>query len=107
MTTEPLEFPKLPKWHRWSVQYDDFMRMPRVKVKIVWLGVFTVEERSGSFNDANPKITPERVRRMAIRLANSAFTGFTQGRQVSALYSAAASVERDLNSGDPKKVSDE
>ncbi|NGX06423.1 hypothetical protein UI24_04215 [Mycobacteroides franklinii] len=81
--------------------------MPRVQVKILWLGVFKVEERTGSFNDANPEITPERVRRVALRLANSAYVGFKQNRQVSVLYDAAATIERDLNSGDSKKVSDE
>lgn len=105
--TDTLEFPKLPKWHRWRVRYSPILGMPRLHVKIVWLGLFTVEDRTGTFDTYDSEITPERVRDFAIRLARSTYATFLRNRKVDELRAAASAVELALNSGDPKKVGEE
>ncbi|SIL73331.1 Uncharacterised protein [Mycobacteroides abscessus subsp. abscessus] len=105
MSVNTLEFPKLPKWHKWTVRYSPTLGMPMLHVRIKFLGVFTAESSSGSFDYDDPDITPERLRNCAIRLARFAYGDFQRGRGVGVLYEAAASVARDLNSGDAKKVS--
>ncbi|WP_131817548.1 hypothetical protein [Mycobacteroides abscessus] len=66
--------------------------------------MFAVEETTGEFMDQ--AVTPERVRRLAISLAKSLHADFQARKNVNLLHNAAAIVQRDLNSGDPLKVSD-
>ncbi|MDM2320533.1 Uncharacterised protein [Mycobacteroides abscessus subsp. abscessus] len=107
VVTDQLEFPKLPRFHKWSVRYDPTFKAPRLHVKIKLIGLFVCEEYSSWFDG---EATPERLRLKAILIAKLVHANFERDRRrdrsLGALRAAAAEVERDLNSGDPRKVAD-